>query len=105
MTRAVPVARERGILRRGFFTSPAVNVMLFQASEENREPTCETQKATNKPKAPAVAATDGTKEKSGLIGSTPRGVQKSVKFALIASAWRPRSNPIRMSAMRESVLA
>ena len=33
---------ESGILRRGFFTSPAVNVMLFHASAEKSEPTCTT---------------------------------------------------------------
>ena len=31
------------MLRRGSFTSPAVKVMLFQASAENSEPVCDTQ--------------------------------------------------------------
>ena len=39
------------MLRRGFFTSPAVNVMLFQASAENSDPVCDTQMAMNMPKA------------------------------------------------------
>ena len=33
------------MLRRGSFTSPAMKVMFFQASAENREPTWATQKA------------------------------------------------------------
>jgi len=39
------------MLRLGFFTSPAVNVMLFQASAEKSELVCETQIATNNPNA------------------------------------------------------
>ena len=66
MTRPVPAARESGILRRGFLTSPAVNVMLFQASEEKSEPTWATQNATNRPKAPAVADDGGHKGQVGL---------------------------------------
>ena len=31
------------MFRRGSLTSPAVNVMLFQASAENSEPVCDTQ--------------------------------------------------------------
>ena len=48
-------ASERGMLRLGSFTSPAVNVMLFQASEEKSEPTWATQKAINNPNPPAAA--------------------------------------------------
>src|ERR1022692_2052157 len=93
------------MLRRGCFTSPAVKVMLFQASEEKREPTCATQKAMNRPNAPPAAETAEMKDKSGLMGVTPRGVQRSVKLALTASALRAKSRPMRMSAMRERVLA
>ena len=39
------------MFRRGSFTSPAVNVMLFQASAEKSEPVCATQIATNRPNA------------------------------------------------------
>ena len=45
MTIAVPIARESGTSRLGFLTSPAVNVMLFHASAEKSDPTCETPNA------------------------------------------------------------
>src|SRR5947208_3376398 len=105
MTNAVPAARESGTFLFGFFTSPAVKVMLFQASEENREPTCATQNATNKPNRPPLAAIADIKETSGLIISTPRGVQRSVKLDLIASACRPTVKPIRMRTTSDNVLA
>src|ERR1039457_6141281 len=105
VTSAVPAASERGMLRRGFFTSPAVKVMLFQASEENREPTCPTQNATNKPIAPPVAASVGRKDISGLIGETPCGVQRLEKLARTASALRPRNKPMMSRVSRESILA
>ena len=59
MTMAVPTASETGISRLGFFTSPAVNVMLFQASAEKSDPTCETPNAISKPKKPDAAVTEG----------------------------------------------
>src|SRR5208283_4538296 len=99
----VPAASERGILRRGSFTSPAVKVMLFQASEEKSEPTWATQNATNRPNTPPAAETVEMKDKSGLTGVTPRGVQRSLKLALMASALRARTRPMRISATRESV--
>src|SRR6266852_8847487 len=77
--------------------------MLFQASEENNEPTCATQKAMNKPKAPPAAVTVAMNGKFGLIGLTPRGVQKSVKLALMASAFRAKKRPIRIRARSERV--
>src|SRR5438445_13099650 len=100
---AVPGASERGILRFGSFTSPAVKVILFQASEEKSEPTCATQKAMNKPNAPPAAVTVAMNGKFGLIGLTPLGVQRSVKLALVASAFRPKKSPIRIRAMSERV--
>ena len=51
MTMNVPSASDSGMLRRGSFTSPAVNVMLFQASAEKSDPVCDTQIATNRPNA------------------------------------------------------
>src|SRR5438128_3508124 len=81
VTNPVPIARESGTVRRGFFTSPAVKVTLFQASEENKDPTWATQKAMNKPNAPPAAVTAGTKEKSGVMVEAPRGTQISVKLA------------------------
>src|SRR5215210_4348696 len=50
MTSAVPKASDKGILRLGFLTSPAVKVMLFHASAEKSELVCATQMATNNPK-------------------------------------------------------
>ena len=49
MTAPVPSASESGRLRCGFFTSPAVKVTLFQASEENSDPTCETARMVSIP--------------------------------------------------------
>jgi len=69
-----------------------------------REPTCATQKAMNKPNAPALAATLEIQDKSGLNRTTPRGVQKSPKLVLTASAFRPRSNPTRIRAISDKVL-
>ena len=43
MTMPVPSASESGTSRRGSFTSPAVKVMLFQASEVKSEPICATR--------------------------------------------------------------
>src|SRR5512138_2037880 len=105
VTRAVPAASESGRLRRGFLTSPAVNVMLFQASEENNEPTCATQNATNKPNTPAVAARVGRNDRSGCTFMTPCGLQRFEKLALMTWGLRPIKNPMRTSATRESVLA
>src|SRR5260370_41665117 len=50
----VPNASESGMFRFGFLTSPAVNVMLFHASEEKSEFVCATQIPTNKPKGAAA---------------------------------------------------
>ena len=41
MTMIVPSASDSGMLRRGSFTSPAVKVMLFQASAEKSDPVCD----------------------------------------------------------------
>ncbi len=69
-TNPVPRISESGIFRRGFLTSPAVNVMLFQASEENSEPTCTTARITStihKNQRPAHAHLD-------LVQRVPSGV-------------------------------
>ena len=42
VTSVTPVTRLKGMFRFGFFTSPAAKVMLFQASDENNEPTIAT---------------------------------------------------------------
>ncbi len=74
MTTPVPSASDSGMLRRGFFTSPAVKVMLFQASAENSEPVCATQMPTNSPNAVAAVS-------PGAISPLPRGVHRSPKLA------------------------
>ena len=56
MTMPVPSASDSGMLRRGSFTSPAVKVMLFQASAENSEPVCATHTPTNSPNAVAAVS-------------------------------------------------
>ena len=105
MTSPVPIASDSGKFRRGSLTSPAVNVTLFQASAENREPTCATHTAISSPIAPPVADTDATNDRSDLIGDTPIGVHKCVKLVLIASALRPMNRPRAISASKDSVLA
>ena len=57
------------MLRRGFFTSPAVNVMLFQASAEKSDPVCATHIAIRSPKP-------SSRRGPVAIGTAPRGVQK-----------------------------
>ncbi len=68
----VPKAIDSATSRLGFFTSAAVNPMLFQASAENSEPTCATPNATNNPNAPLAAVMVGTqprrKSAPGSIG-------------------------------------
>ena len=49
MTTPVPSASDSGRLRLGFFTSPAVNVTLFQASAEKSDPTCATARMVRVP--------------------------------------------------------
>src|SRR4051812_45998324 len=93
----VPNASDRGILRRGFLTSPAVKVMLFHASAENSDPVCETHNAT---KMPYAVSTDTP----GLMGSKPRGCQRSPKLALTADAFRPISTPAMTIATSVPVL-
>ena len=85
------------MLRVGLRTSPAVKVMLFQASEENSEPTWETHKAMKSPKA--VAA-----ERPAAMGVTPRGVQKSPKLAWTAGAFQPRMRVTKMRPSRATIL-
>ncbi len=74
MTMPVPSASESGIFRRGFFTSPAVKVMLFHASAANSDPTCETHKATKSPYPVAALI-------PAAIGTYPLGDHIEVKFA------------------------
>src|SRR5207247_1073759 len=92
--------RERQrMFRRGSFTSPAVKVMLFQASAEKSELVCATQMPTNRPKAVAAVSPAPTSCKP------PRKVQKSLKFSAPAPDFTPTIMPSKMSAMSAPVLA
>ena len=74
MTMIVPSASDSGMLRRGSFTSPAVNVMLFQASAEKSEPVCATQMRDEQ-------AEGGHRRQAGRDLDEPRGVQRSPKLS------------------------
>src|SRR5258707_2560808 len=91
MTIVVPSASENGMFRRGSFTSPAVNVMLFQASAEKSEPVCETQIATNNPNA--VRA-----DRPGTIGAADRMDHNAPKLSDTAALFRPNRMPSRINA-------
>ena len=56
-------------------TSPAVNVMLFQASAEKSEPVCATQMRDEEPERGRGGQT------AADCPANPRGVQKSVKLS------------------------
>lgn len=79
ITIAVPSASESGRLRCGLRTSPAVNVMLFQASAANNAPTWAMQRATSNPNPVSG-------ETPGAAGVKPLGVPESLKFRLDRSS-------------------
>ena len=86
------------MLRRGFFTSPAVNVMLFQASAEKSDPVCDTQIATNRPNA--VSA-----DSPGTMSPRPRRVQRLPKLsatAVVIPAKQQTDEDQRRAARRSS---
>src|ERR1051326_1577307 len=96
ITTPVPMASERGRLRFGFFTSPAVNVTLFQASAEKSEPTCATARIVNTPtNGPAAVP----------LAECGRSRQKLPKFADIASALRATKAPANTSPASADTLA
>ena len=88
VTMVVPRKRLMGMFLFGLITSPAVKVMLFQASEENREPTMAT------PIAAMIA-----KPVSGT-GPDPFtcccGSQKIRRFSWIAFELEAKISPIRI---------
>src|ERR1022692_2394487 len=94
------------MLRRGFFTSPAVNVMLFHASAENNDPTCTTARITKR-----FTSTIGppTPTCTGCNVLQPEFFQNSLspdpKLAFHAVALRPTLNANATSAASESALA
>src|SRR5580704_10438709 len=75
-TMTVPNTMESATSRFGFFTSAAVNPMLFHASIENSDPTCATASANNNPNQPLPAVTVGNKPRKnpapGSIVFAPR---------------------------------
>ena len=104
MTSAAPQNSERGMLRLGSFTSPAMKVIVSHATEENSDPTWAMQTATRSP-MPVAAVTTGRNAKSGRMSTAPCGVQQSAKLACSAATLRPRKNPITISASSESIFA
>ena len=80
-------------------TSPAVKVMLFQASAEKSEFVCATQMPTKSPKAVTALNPCPTSCKP------PRNVQKSLKFAAPAPDLKPTMMPSTISAMSAPVFA
>ena len=95
----MPNARESGTLRRGFTTSPAVKVMLFHASAENKEFVCATQIPTKSPNT--VAAVKPAPTSCRL----PRTVQKSLKFSAPAPDFSPITIPRTINASSAPVFA
>src|SRR5580704_9942728 len=106
MTMIVPKAIDKATSRFGFLTSAAVKPMLFQASAENSEPTCETASANNKPYQPLAAVTVGKiprkRPTPGEIALAPRMAQRWVKLSAMAEAFLPtkRHRKIRPSSAR-----
>ena len=94
----VPSASDSGMLRRGSFTSPAVNVMLFQASAEKSDPVCETQMRDEQAERASAADRPGTMstcaarrpEVAEVVGD--RGVVPAEQQADAGSA--PTSAPV-----------
>ncbi len=85
----VPKAMESATSRFGFFTSPAVNPILFQASAENNEPTCATANASSNPNQPFEAVTVGSSPRRkfapGSIGCASRMAHRFVKLSTMAA--------------------
>src|SRR5438067_2290508 len=86
MTIEGPSASESGMLRRGSRTSPAVKVMLFQASAEKSDPVCDTQTATKRQNAVAD-------DKPGTISSAWRVVRRFPKLSVKADGFQRWSLP------------
>src|SRR5271168_3291430 len=109
MTITVPNAIESATSRFGFFTSAAVNPMLFQASAENSEPTCATPNATSNPKNPEAAETVGSKLfkkfAPGSMGCWPRTCQKCEKLSEIAAAFLATNTQSKISPRSARIFA
>src|SRR5580704_19274223 len=109
ITMTVPNAIESATSRFGFFTSAAVNPMLFHASAENSEPTCATPKATSNPNHPEAADTVGSKLfrkfAPGSIGCSPRTCQKYEKLSAIAVAFLATNTQSKINPSSASIFA
>ena len=92
------------MFRRGSFTSPAVKVMLFQASDGKQRTDLRHANGDQHPKRAARGRDVARNDRSDLIGDTPRR-PKFVKFALSASALRPTNMPSTISASSAKVFA
>ena len=99
ITMKVPSASDSGIFRRGSFTSPAVNVMLFQASAENSEPVCDDADRDEQPEGGRPRVRPGT------MSTTPRGVHRLPKLSATAAWFQPSSRPTTISPSSAPVLA
>src|SRR5579859_7286487 len=105
----VPNAIERATSRFGFFTSAAVNPMLFHASAEKSEPTCATASASSSPYQPLPAVTVGKsplrKPAPGSIVWAPRIAHRCEKLSAIAEAFRAENTQIKINPSSESIFA
>src|SRR5207249_4988939 len=96
-----PNASDNGMFRFGFLTSPAVKVMLFQASAENREFVCATQIPTNNPN---VVIAVNELPAGPTFSSVPRIFHKSPKFTFaIIPDFHPRKIPKTTSRRSDPV--
>ncbi len=94
------------MFRRGFFTSPAVNVMLFHASAENSDPTCTTASTTSRftiTMGPPTPTCTGCSECQPAFSQNR--LQLAPKFASHAVAFRPMVNASTTSAASEIAFA
>ena len=97
------MASDKGKLRCGFFTSPAVNVTLFQASAENSDPTCATARIVS---VPTSTIGPPTPTCTACCAPSPAFCQKCpLKFAASACALRPMNNPNNTSPASAETLA
>src|ERR1035438_1312152 len=94
------------MLRLGFFTSPAVKVMLFQASAENSDPTCTTARITSRF---TITVGPPTPTCTGCSELQPAFFQNSLqlgpKLAPQAVMLRPIVNASRIKPASDNALA
>ena len=97
VTITVPRKRLNGMVRWGFTTSAAVNVMLFQASLENRDPTIAAPMAASRP-----IPMSGVRAPSADVR---RASQKESRFAATVDWLRPSTIATTISPINAAVLA